>query len=154
MAYLVSRHPSDGLQRSKADHKMMQFDWDDVAHRRVVNVLGKEGQTLSDGAANWEAVAICVEGRSVCLSVDSDTDQIEATLSKTPPEGSWEPIPSFSFAVGQRLGWCWEGIKSQGYKDSLTLAFGDVPSSALQPRCTFVAEATSLTCFDLAPRMA
>lgn len=136
------------------DHIVLQFDWDDVAHRRVDDVLGKQARTMSDGSASWKAVAIRIEGRSICLSVDPETDQIEATLSETHPEGSWEPIPSFLFAVGQPLGWCWVGINTQGYKDSLTLAFGDVVPSALQPRCTFVAEASSLTCFDLTPRMA
>lgn len=136
------------------DHIVLEFDWDDVADRRVVEVLGKQARAMSDGSASWEAVAIRIEGRSICLSVDQNTDQIEATLSETHPEGSWESIPSFSFAVGQPLGWCWVGINSQGYKDSFTLAFGAGVPSALQPRCTFVAEASSLTCFDLAPRMA
>ncbi len=74
-------------------------------------------------------------------------------MTDKPSGEGWEPISSFSFAQGQPLGWCWVGINSQGYKDSFTLAFGDVVPLALQPRCTFVAEASSLICYDLAPHL-
>ena len=36
----------------------------------------------------------------------------------------------------------------------LTIAFGDVVPDALEPRCTFLAAASSLSCFDLVPHCA
>jgi hypothetical protein len=133
------------------EHIVLRFDWDDVTNDRVTNILGQHARTMSDGAASWDAVTICIGGRAICLSVEADTDQIEVSLGKEPCGDGWEPISSFLFAIGETLGWCWVGINSRGYKDSFTLAFGDVAPSALQPRCLFVAEASSLTCFDLTP---
>lgn len=109
---------------------------------------------MNDGSASWEAVTIGTEGGPIYLSVEADTDQIEVSLGEEPVGNGWEPIPSFSFALGQPLGWCWVGINSQGYKDSFTLAFGDVVPAALQPRCMFIAEASWLSCLDLAPHRA
>ena len=134
------------------EHIALRFDWDDVKGDRVTNLLGQHARTRSDGSASWDAVTICIGHRAVCLSVDADTDQVEVSLGDAPCGDGWEPIPSFSFAIGQPLGWCWVGINSQGYKDCFTLAFGDVVPSVIEPRCLFIAEASSLSCFDLAPR--
>lgn len=136
-----------------AEHIALRFDWDDVKHHHVTDILGRNSRIVSDGSACWDSVAICIEGRAVSLSVEPDTDQIEVSMTDKPSGEGWEPISSFSFAQGQPLGWCWVGINSQGYKDSFTLAFGDVVPLALQPRCTFVAEASSLICYDLAPHL-
>lgn len=136
------------------EHIALRFDWEDIAHSTVIDVLGKNARRMSDGSANWEAVAICTDDKSILLSVEPDTDQIEVVLSEKPSGTGWARIASFSFAIGLPLGWCWVGRNYRGYKDTFTLAFGDVVPSVLQPRCTFVAEASSLVCYDLAPREA
>lgn len=134
------------------EHIALRFDWDDVRDDRVTGILGQSARRMDDGSASWDAVAICIGRRAILLSVEADTDQIEISLVEDPPGHGWKPIPSFLFAHGQRLGWCWVGTNSQGYKDSFTLAFGEVVPLALEPRCTFVAAASTLLCYDLTPR--
>jgi hypothetical protein len=150
--WVVCGHSADAIRRLMAEHIALRFDWDDVHGEHVTNFLGQHSRTLGDRSACWDAVAICIGGRAIRLSVEVNTDQIEASLENEPSGEGWDAIPSFSFANSQPLGWCWVGINSQGYKDSFTLAFGDVAPSALEPRCTFVAQASSLICFDLTSR--
>jgi hypothetical protein len=133
------------------EYTALRFDWNDVAHQCITRVLGKHPCILSDGSASWDAVAICIDDKFVIISTEPDTDQIEITLSKELWGDGWEVIPSFSFAVAQPLGWCWVGMNSQGYKDSFTLAFGGIVGAALEPRCTFIVEASTISCFDLVP---
>jgi hypothetical protein len=137
-----------------AEHISFRFDWDDVAHQRITDVLGLNADSMDDGSARWEAVAICVGSTAVVVTVEPDTDQIIVALEAVPYGDGWKPIPSFEFAISKPLGWSWIGINSQGYKDSFTIALGDVVPDALDPRCTFIAAASSLSCFDLVPRRA
>jgi len=137
-----------------ADHISFRFDWDEVAHSRISDVLGLNADIMDDGTARWEAVAICLDSTAVVVTVEPDTDQIIISREASPTGDGWERILSFEFAVSQPLGWSWIGINSQGYKDSFTIALGDVVPDALQPRCTLLAEASSLICFDLIPRRA
>lgn len=148
----VSVRPPNLVEWGMTEHIALRLDWNDVKGDRVTNILGQHAQTTSDGSMSWDAVTICIAHRAICLSVEADTDQIEVSLGNARCGDGWEPIPSFSFAVGQPLGWCWVGVNSQGYKDSFTLAFGDVVPAALEPRCLFLAEGSSLICFDLSPR--
>lgn len=134
-----------------SEHIALRFDWDDVAHSRVLDIIGLNARTMNDGSLSWDAVAIRIDTKAVMLAVEPDTDQIIVSLEPIPGGDGWEPIPSLGFANGQLLGWCWIGINSQGYKDSFTLAFGDFVPHALEPRCTFLAEGSSLSCFDLTP---
>lgn len=133
-----------------ADHISFRFDWDEVAHSTISDILGLNADIMDDGAARWEAVAICLDSTAVVVTVEPDTDQIIISREAPPTGDGWERIPSFEFAVSQPLGWSWIGINSQGYKDSFTIALGEV----LRPRCALVAEASSLICFDLIPRRA
>jgi hypothetical protein len=137
-----------------SEHVGLRFDWDDVADSCIVDILGRNGRPTNDGFAYWDEVAICIEGRSILLSVEINTDQIEITLGEIPGGADWKPICSFSFAIGKSLGWCWIGQNYLGYQDSFMLAFGDVVSDALHPRCMFLAEGSSLCCFDLGQRKA
>jgi hypothetical protein len=136
------------------EHISLRLDWDDVAHAEVTEILGLNAATMSDGSARWDAIAICIGDTAVTVTVEPDTDQIIVTRVALPFGDEWKPIPSFKFANAKPLGWCWIGINSQGYKDSFTIAFGDVIADAIQPRCLFLAEASSLSCFDLLPRRA
>ena len=136
------------------EHITLRFDWDDVSGSAVIEILGLNSMKLSDGSASWDEVAICIDDGSILLSVEPDTDQIIITREGKPSGNGWEPIPSLAFSKGCVLGWCWVGINSQGYQDSFTMAFGDVVPDALQPRLTFLAEASSLSCFDLTPHRA
>lgn len=135
-------------------HSALRFDWNDVDDAAVTAVLGLNGSTLDNGSACWDAVAICIGETAIMLTVEPDTDQIIVSREALPSDDEWKRIPSFDFAVTKPLGWCWLGINSQGYKDSFTIAFGDVVPDALRPRCTFLAEASSLICFDLVERRA
>jgi len=137
-----------------AEHSSFRFDWDEVAHEQVNDVLGLNATTMDDGSARWDAVAICIGTTVVVVTVEPDTDQVIVARATPPSGGGWERIPSFDFAVTKPLGWAWIGINSQGYKDSFTIAFGDVVPDALTPRCTFLAAASALGCFDLTPRRA
>ena len=137
-----------------SEHISFRFDWDEVAHGTITEVLGLNADIMDDGAARWEAVAICLGSTAVMVTVEPDTDQIIVTREVPPAGDGWALIPSFELAVSKPLGWSWIGINSQGYKDSFTIALGDVVPDALQPRCTFLAEASSLICFDLVPHRA
>ena len=136
------------------EHIPFCFDWNEVLHGRVTDVLGLNAAIMDDGSARWGAVAICVGSAAVMVTVEPDTDQIIVAYEGVPGSDGWEPILTFGFAVGRPLGWSWIGINSQGYKDSFTIAFGDVVPDALEPRCTFLAAASSLSCFDLVPHCA
>jgi len=134
------------------EHISFRFDWDEVSGDKITDVLGLNADVMNDGAARWEAVAVCLGSTAVVLTVDPDTDQIIVAREPVPTGEGWESIPSFEFAIAKPLGWSWIGINSRGYKDSFTVALGDVVPDALRPRCTFLAESSSLTCFDLEPR--
>ena len=135
------------------NHIAPGFDWDDVAYLGVIEILGLNGMTRSDGSARWDAIAIRTESKSVLVAVEPDTDQVIITIEDKPePFGDgWKSIPSLAYSTGRPLGWCWVGTNSQGYEDSFTVAFGGAAGDALTPRCMFLAEASSLCCFDLAP---
>lgn len=136
------------------EHIALRVDWDRVDGSIVTDVRGENPLTLTDGSGSWDAVAICIGDRVLSITVEPDTDQIIVELGNLPRDAEWTAIPSLAFAIGKPLGWCWVGINCQGYKDSFTLAFGDIVPDALQPRCTFLAEASSLSCFDLVPHRA
>ena len=132
------------------EHITLRVDWDHVSGSTVIEILGLNSRRMKDGSASWDAVAICTDNKAILLTVEPDTDQIVITHEGRPSGIDWKPIPSLAFSEGRVLGWCWIGINSRGYKDSFTIAFGDVVPDALEPRCTFLAEASSLSCFDLA----
>lgn len=136
------------------EHISLRFDWDEVGHQKITDVLGLNAVVMDDGSVRWAAVAICLGSSAVLLTVEPDTDQVVVERDTSPSGGGWEAIPSFEFAINRPLGWSWIGINSQGYKDSFTIALGDIVPDALQPRCTFLAEASYLSCFDLIPRRA
>ncbi len=137
-----------------AEYVPIRFDWAEVADERVTDVLGLDATIMNDGSARWDAVAICVGTTAVMVTVEPDTDQVIVSRAAPPSGKGWERIPSFDFAIAKPLGWSWIGTNSQGHKDSFTIAVGDVVPDALTPRCTFLAEGSALTCFDLAPRQA
>jgi hypothetical protein len=136
------------------EHISFRFDWDDVADHTITEVLGLNAAVMDDGAARWDAVAICLGSTAVVVTVEPDTDQIIVSREAPPTGDGWELISSFEFAVAKPIGWSWIGINYLGYKDSFTIALGGVVPDALTPRCTFIAAATSLTCLDLVPRRA
>ncbi len=137
-----------------AEHIALRFDWNDVADDTVTAVLGLNGRAMNDGPACWDAVAICIDQTAIMLTVEPDTDQIIVSREAPPAGDEWKSISSFDFAITKQLGWCWIGINSQGYKDCFTIAVSDVVGEALQPRCMFLAEASSLSCLDLVQRRA
>lgn len=137
-----------------AEHIALRFDWEDICHQNIEAVLGLNGDKMDDAAARWEAVAICVQSATVILTVEHDTDQIIVSLGEIPSDCGWRPIANFDFVKSKPLGWCWISTNYRGYKDSLTLAFGDEVPDALTPRCMFLAEGSSLHCFDLQKHIA
>ncbi len=137
-----------------ANHMALRFDWHEVLHAIISNVQGLNADIMDDGSARWEAVAICLDRTAIMVTVEPDTDEIILSLGDLPLGDGWAPISSFDFAVSQPLGWSWLGINSQGYKDSFTIALGDVVPDALQPRFMFIAAGSSLTGLDLIPHRA
>lgn len=133
------------------EHIALRFDWDDVADSSVTEILGLNSMMRNDGSASWDAIAICTDNKSVLVTVEPDTDQVIVEVEDKPFGNGWKPISSLNYSTGRPLGWSWVGINSQGYKDSFTVAFGGEAGDALEPRCMFLAEASSLCCFDLAP---
>jgi hypothetical protein len=136
-----------------AKHIALRFDWEDVMHHSVGEIVGLNARTMDDGSASWDAIAIRLANEVVLLSVDADTDQIIVTQANKPDSCGWVPISSLAFAIGKPLGWCWIGTNYRGYKDSFSIAFGDVVPDALEPRCMFLAEASAVSCFDLKRHM-
>lgn len=87
-------------------------------------------------------------------SVEADTAEVIVACEAPPCGEGWQSISSFEFAVGRILGWSWIGINSQGYKDSVTIAFGPGPDG-IDPRCTFITDGgCGLYCYDLVQRRA
>jgi len=130
----------------------LQFDWEAVVHRPVLAVVGRNQRRMNDGSVAWGALAFAVGDDAVVLTVTPDTDEIVASHEPKPDGDGWLVVSALADAVGKPLGWCWVGTNYRGYCDSFTLAFGDIVPEALQPRLTFLAEASSLSCFDLTPR--
>ena len=136
------------------EHIAYRFDWDEATDGTITEILGLNAATVVDGAARWDAVAICLGSIAVVVTVEPDTDQVIINREVSPTGNGWRRIASFEFAVAKRLGWSWIGINSRGYKDSFTIAFSSGGRDVLEPRCAFVAQASSLMCFDLMPRRA
>lgn len=134
-----------------ADHISFRFDWDEVAYGTITEILGLNAAIMNDGTSRWDAVAICLGITAVVVTVELDTDQVIITREPPPVSEHWQPISSFEFAIAKRLGWSWIGINSQGYKDSFTIELSGDQTDVFHPRCTFVAAASSLACFDLIP---
>lgn len=132
----------------------LQFDWEAVAHKAVLQVMGRNERRMSDGSLSWDALALTVGDDAVVLTVTADTDEIVVCHEPVPRGEDWLVVSALADAVGKRLGWCWVATNYLGYRDSFTLALGDVAPDALEPRLTFLAEACSLSCFDLTPRNA
>jgi Family of unknown function (DUF6334) len=130
----------------------LQFDWEAVAHRPVLAVLGRNQRRMSDGSLAWDALALALGDDAVVLTITADTDEIIVSHQTTPGGEEWVAVSALADAMGKPLGWCWFGTNYRGYRDSFTLALGDVVPDALRPRLTFLAEASSLSCFDLMPR--
>ncbi|WP_395398279.1 DUF6334 family protein [Novosphingobium sp. BL-8A] len=97
---------------------------------------------------------MCVGTTTVVVAVEPDKDQIIVALAAQPGGDGWERIPTFDITVNKRLRWTWIAINYHRYKDSITVAFGDVVPDVLTPRCPFLPETFSLACFHLTPRRA
>ena len=132
----------------------LSFDWEAVAHKSVSAVMGRNERRMSDGSLVWDALALAVGDDAVVLNVTADTDEIVVSHEPAPDGDGWVVVSAMADALGKSLGWCWVGINYRGYRDSFTMALGDVVPDALQPRLTFLAEGRSLSCFDLRPRNA
>lgn len=132
----------------------LQFDWETVTHKSVLAVMGRNERRMSDGSLAWGALAFTVGEDAVVLTVTADTDEIVVSHEPAPDSADWVVVPALADAVGKPLGWCWVAMNYRGYRDSFTLALGDVVPDALTPRLTFLAEARSLSCFDLTSRKA
>ena len=132
----------------------LKFDWETVADKPVLTVTGRNQRRMDDGSLAWDALAFRVGVDAVVMTVTADSDEIIVSHEPAPDGEGWDAIPTLADAVGKPLGWCWIGTNYRGYRDSFTLAFGNVVPDALQPRLTFLAEACSLSCFDLTARKA
>ena len=129
----------------------LQFDWEVVAQRPVLAVVGRNERRMSDGSVTWDALAFAVGDDAVVLTVTADTDEIVVAHEPTPEGQGWIAVSTLGMAVGKPLGWCWVGTNYRGYHDSFTLALGE-GLLALHPRLTLLAEGSSLFCFDLTLR--
>lgn len=132
----------------------LQFDWDAVALKAVLQVIGRNERSMSDGSLAWDALALAVGQGADILTVTADTDEIVVTHEPAPHGEDWVVVPALADAVGKMLGWCWVATNYRGYRDSFTVALGDAVPVAVEPRLTFLAVASSLSCFDLTPRNA
>ena len=130
------------------------FDWETVVHKPVTAVIGRNERRMNDGSLAWGALAFAVGDGAVVLTVNDDTDEIVVAHEVAPDDHGWGAVAALGDTVGKLLRWCWVGANYRGYRDSFTLALGDVVPLALQPRLTFLAEGSSLLCFDLTPRSA
>lgn len=131
---------------------MLRFDWESVLDEVVAAILARGERPMSDASLRWDALALVIGSGAIVLSVTADTDEIVATHQAAPPGRGWDRVAGLADMLGRPLGWCWVGENYRGYRDSFTLALGDVVPDALQPRLTFVAEGGGLCCFDVTPR--
>lgn len=127
------------------------FDWEAVTDKPITAVAGRNERRMSDGSLAWDALALTVGDRAVVLTVDADLDELRVTHEAPPKGDGWETVTALERIVGKPLGWCWLGENYRGYRDSFTLAFGDVVADALEPRLTFLSEGSLLRCFNLIP---
>lgn len=127
------------------------FDWEAVADKPITAVAGWNERRMSDGSLAWDALALTVGDWAVVLTVDADLDELRVTHEAQPNGDGWETVTALECIVGKPLGWCWLGKNYRGYRDSFTLAFGDVVPDALEPRLTFLSEGSLLRCFNLIP---
>lgn len=132
----------------------LSFDWEAVAHKPVIAVLAMHERRMSDGSLAWNALALALGDDAVVLTVTAETDEFVISHQPAPDREGWAVVPALADVVGKPLGWCWVGTNYLGYRDSFTVAFGDIVPDALQPRLTFLAEASSFSCFDLMRRNA
>jgi len=129
----------------------LDFDWEAVADKTVEAVIGRSERRMTDGSLAWEALALAIGKDAIVLTVTADTDEINVSREPAPESDDWIAVTALGEIVGRPLGWCWVATNFRGYRDSFTLAFGDLAADALLPRLTILAEASSLTCFDLTP---
>lgn len=129
----------------------LEFDWEIVAHKPILSVVGRNERRMNDGSLAWDAVALKLGVDAVVLSVTADTDELVVLHASAPDGDDWSNLTALGDAVGKPLGWCWLGTNYLGYRDSFTLALGNVVPDALQPRFTFLAEGSALSCFYLTP---
>jgi hypothetical protein len=132
----------------------LNFDWEEVSAKAVLAVVGRGERCMDDGSLAWSALAFAVGTGALVLTVTPDTDEIVVAHEPGLQGEEWKSVTALADVVGKPLGWCWVGKNYRGYRDSLTLALGDVVPGALQPRLTFLAKGASLACFDLQPRTA
>ena len=130
----------------------LKFDWEAVAHKPVSAVMGRNQRRMSNGSLTWDALSFAIGDDAVVLTVTADTDEIVVSHEPAPDGEGWVVVSALADVLGKPIGWSWVGTNYLGYRDSFTLALGDVLPDALQPRLTFLAEGCSLSCFDLTPR--
>jgi len=130
----------------------LSFDWEAAARRPVLAVTGCNQRRMNDGSLAWDALALVLGDDAITLTASQDSDEIVLAHTSEPRDASWNAVPALADLVGKPLGWCWLGRNSRGYQDTFTIALGEAVPDALQPRIAFLAEGSSLSCFDLAPR--
>lgn len=79
----------DELPFRMVEHVSFRFDWDEVAHEQVTDVLGLDATVMDDGSARWDLVAICVGTTAVVVTVEPDTDQVIVARAALPCGGGW-----------------------------------------------------------------
>ncbi len=132
----------------------LKFDWEAVKDKAVVAVLGRNQMHTSDCSLAWDALALVVDDNAIVLTVTADTDEIVVSLDSVPDGDDWKEVSVLADVVGSPLGWCWVSSNYRGYRDSFVLAYGQTGPYALEPRLTILAEACSLSCYDMKPRKA
>ncbi len=128
----------------------LRFDWEVVNGVEVRAVIGRNALRMNDGSLCWDEVAFVAGDKAVLLTVNFDTDEIIVDYSPCPQGEDWAPITPLQIVVGMPLGWCWEMSNYLGYSDGFALAFGGVLPGALEPKMTFIAAGSALSCLMMA----
>jgi hypothetical protein len=129
----------------------LPFDWEVVSHSKVLSVIGRDERRMNDGSLRWDEIAFVIGKMAIHLAVNEDTDEVIVSYAISPQGDDWLEIASLDFVVGMPLGYCWLNTNSLGYSDGFTLAFGDMVPEVLEPKLTFLGEASSLCCYKMAP---
>ncbi|MEM8936813.1 MAG: DUF6334 family protein [Pseudomonadota bacterium] len=142
--------------------EMLKFNYEEVAHTNITDVLASRPKAMNDGSLGCEMVVIRAGQFFIIISVNIDTDEIVVELAKNEDEFNGnlrireleEQLVDISTTiqiVGKKLGWAWEAKNYRGYEDCLLLALGDVVPDALSPALGFISGGSSISLFEISP---
>ncbi len=79
----------------------LNFEWEAVADKSVLAVMGRNQRRMNDGSLAWDALALTIGDDAVVLTVTADTDEIVVSHEPTPDGEGWDAVSALADAVGK-----------------------------------------------------